>query len=377
MTLRITELFVHERDHPLETPFRTALRTVSSVESVYVELRSDAGVRGFGEAVPTLAITGESRSSIREALSGPLRDAVVGRDGEDIVALSRRLVRAVVANRSAKAALDMALYDLVARSRGLSLTSSLGSAARSVRTDVTVGIGTTEAMADTARARVAAGFTTLKIKVGGDEDTDVARVLAVSAAVGDGAILRLDANQGWTRRQAVVVLDRLYRAGVALELVEQPVAGEDLASLAAVSRASPYPILADESVHVAADVLRIAELEAADAVNIKLMKCGGVHAAMELAAVAKAAGLGVFVGGMMESPLAVLMAASVAAVVAPDTVHDLDAAWWLSQPWPLICYEPPLLSLSPFPGVAPDIELAGLCGAAFIPGDDTAPRASD
>lgn len=367
MSLVVTEVLVRTAEHPLAAPFQTALRRVSVVESVYVELRCAGGVRGFGEAVPTLAITGESRAGIREVLAGPLRDTVLGADAADLAELSRRVAGAVVGNHAAKAAMDCALHDLVARAWDLSVGQLLGAGATSVATDVTVGVGGVAEVTEAARSRTAAGFTTLKLKLGSDPAGDAARVRAVRSAVGTEVELRLDANQGWTPRQAVEILGELHHDGIRVALVEQPVPAEDLAGMAFVTARSPVPVLADESVQVARDVIEIAERRAADAVNIKLMKCGGLRAGLELAATARAVGLDCLVGGMMESPLAVLAAAALAAVVAPAATHDLDAAWWLRTRSVLLDYRHGRLAVAPGPGFGPDPVLARLCGSEFSP----------
>ncbi|MCS7240406.1 MAG: dipeptide epimerase, partial [Candidatus Bipolaricaulota bacterium] len=137
--------------------------------------------------------------------------------------------------------------------------------------------------------------------MGEEPRKDVARVRAVREAIGEGVRMWIDANQGWTRAQAVWALARLSEYGV--EFVEQPVPAEDLEGMAWVRKRSPIPVMADESVHSPADALRAIRLGACDYVNIKLMKAGGLLRAKEIAAICKHAGLPNMIGGMVESNL--------------------------------------------------------------------------
>lgn len=344
-TARIERLEVTRHEEPLAEPFVTALRRVTTLEVVEVRLLLDEGTVGRARVAPTPPITGETAASIEAALLGPLASAVVGRDVGATEALWRATGGAIAGNSTAKCALDLALHDAIATRRGCTLPVLLGATATGVRTDVTVSLDEPAAMGDAACRRVGEGFTVLKLKVGTGPVDDVRRVRAVAEAVEGRAQLRLDANQAWTWRQAQAVLSALARHGIELELVEQPVAAADLRALAAVRGASPWPVLADEAVHGPADVLRIAELGAADAVNVKLAKCGGLRAAADVVAVARAAGLGVVVGCMLEPPATVAAAVALAAAVAPEVVHDLDAGRFTGEGGSL-CYRPPFVELA-------------------------------
>jgi L-alanine-DL-glutamate epimerase-like enolase superfamily enzyme len=222
-----------------------------------------------------------------------------------------------------------------------------------VSTDVTVSAGDADRLAAAARDRVADGFDVLKVKVGTDPMTDVDRVLAVRAAVGPAVTLRLDANQGWTPQEAVRVLARLEDAGACVELVEQPVPAADVDGLAWVRRRVHTPVMADESVFGLRELVTVISKGAADLVNVKLAKAGGLLPAAALLELARAHGLGTMVGSMMEGPVGVGAAASLAAVHGTTVVPDLDAAWWLDGS-PLtggLRYEGAVLHLPDTPGL--------------------------
>lgn len=316
----------------LHTPFVTALRSTTTVESLLVTVRDSDGVTGYGEAPQVWRVTGENIAGARACVEGPLTEAVRGRDPEDLQPLLHAVADTVVGNSGAKAAVDVALHDLVARRRDLPLHRLLGGTTQQVPTDVTLAAGDPEGLVASARDRLADGFTVLKLKVGTDATADVARVLAVRRAVGPRVCLRVDANQGWTPRDAVRVIRALEDAGADLELVEQPVHARDLDGLARVSAAVATPVMADESVYDVRDLVEVLRRGAADLVNVKLAKCGGLGPATALLALARATGVGTTVGSMMETSVGVGAASALVAARGTTAVADLDAAWWAAEP---------------------------------------------
>ena len=335
---------------PLHTPFVTALRRTSTIDTLIVCLDLADGTTGLGEAPQVWAVTGDSVASATACVEQVLAPVLVGADSDDWDALAAGVARACARNFGAKAAVETALLDAVARAAGMPLAHlfadvagvprrvsrgvGLGGGAAGVfevATDVTISAGSPEALRSAAQARVAEGFTRLKLKVGTDAATDVARVRAVREAAGPGIGVRLDANQGWSREDAVAVIRALAEADLGVEIVEQPVAGEDVEGLAWVRERVDLPIMADETVYGATDLERVIRLEAADAVNVKLAKCGGPLTGLRLLARAREAGLGTMVGSMMESHVGVATAASMVAAVGTSAVSDLDAAWWATH----------------------------------------------
>ena len=259
----------------LRVPFRTALREVRRLEDVVVELQTSDGRTGRGEAPPTAAITGETLDSLIAALRDCICPRLVGRDIEEFRALLDEVQEAMVGNPSAKAAADIALWDLYAQYCGLPVYKMLGGGTPRLETDLTISVNNPDIMATDAEYGIYNGYNVLKIKVGIDPELDFARLAAVRGAA-KTAKIRIDANQAWTPKQAVRLLNRMQDAGLDIELVEQPVKAHDLEGLKFVTANSPVPVLADESVFSPRDALRIMQERAADMVNIKLMKCGGL-----------------------------------------------------------------------------------------------------
>jgi L-alanine-DL-glutamate epimerase-like enolase superfamily enzyme len=279
---RIEHVRCHRVSVPLHTPFVTALRRTTSTDSLLVEVLDSDGMTGWGEAPQVWQVTGDSVAGAEACVTGPLQALLIGADPDDLMELTRRVMAAVSRNFGAKAAVDVALHDLAARRRGVSLPVLLGSTTLRVPTDVTLSAGSADELAEVAATRVKDGFGVLKMKVGTDAADDIERVRAARAAVGPEVALRLDANQGWTPREAVRVISGLEDAQVGVELVEQPVSAEDLDGLAWVTARVSTPVMADEAVYGVRDLVEVIRRRAADMVNVKLAKCGGISAARTL-----------------------------------------------------------------------------------------------
>ena len=210
----------------------------------------------------------------------------------------------------------------------------LGGCQRKLTTDITISVNEPEEMVRDSLEAVNQGFTILKLKVGTDPEQDIKRLQQVGEAVGPEIQLRLDANQGWTPQGSVYVLQKVEEAGIRIEFVEQPVKGHDLEGLQFVKEHSSIPVAADESAFSPEDVLKIIRMGAADLINIKLMKTGGIHNALKICDMAERAGIECMMGCMLESKIGVTAAAHLAAAKQIITRCDLDA--------PLLCREDPL-----------------------------------
>jgi L-alanine-DL-glutamate epimerase-like enolase superfamily enzyme len=274
--------------------------------------------------------SGEIAAGATAALEGPLRSAVCRHDVMDLEVLLDRIEHALIGNPGAKSAVDIAVHDAYARALSIPLYQLFGGGPLELETSVTIGTGTALEMAQRAMELVKDGCTSLKLKVGQVAATDRHRVLAVREAVGSGVRLRLDANQGWTPKEAVSSIRRLEDAGAALEYVEQPVPAWDMAGMRFVRERVNTLIVADESVGSAQDALEVIRREAADALTLKLQKHGGVRPALRIAALAEAAGMPCTISCMFESEISISAAASLAAARSVIRYIDLDALLWLA-----------------------------------------------
>ena len=320
---RIEEISTARLVRELHTPFVTALRRTSEVVSVAVRLTDADGRTGYGEGPQVWRVTGESLASIEACVMGPLADVLLGWDPETEPApyAADALAQAVVGNGGARAACETAVLDLLAQRARLPLVQLLGGRVMSVATDVTIA-----AEGGFGDGVDASQFGQVKVKVGLDT-ADVDRVIRISREA-PGVPVRIDANQAWDLDTASRNVGALLDSGVTLDFLEQPLPAWDLAGHAELRRRWGTPIVLDESVFTVHDLRRAIDADSADIVNIKLAKCGGIHAGLAIAEEATTAGLGLMVGSMMESELGVSAAAALAATISPDAVHDLDAAWW-------------------------------------------------
>ena len=327
---------------PLRTPFKTALRTVASVEDIIVKLTADTGDVGFGEAPPTGVITGDTAEAICGAIEHHIAPAILNQEIDDFEGVTGKVQAALVHNTSAKAAVDMALWDLYGKKLNAPVFRLLGGGKTHIVTDITVSVNPPEIMARDAETAIQRGFDCIKVKVGVNPELDVARLAAIRAAVPKETVLRIDANQAWTPKEAVRILNGMQEKGLDIELVEQPVKAHDLEGLKYVTERSFVPVLADESVFSPMDAMKILQMGAADLVNIKLMKCGGITNALKITTLAELYGAQCMIGCMLEGPVAVNAAAHLACAKGVITKFDLDG--------PMLCAANPVHGGSRFEG---------------------------
>lgn len=332
--MKITKVKLDRISVPLRTPFKTALRTVNRVEDVIVELHTDTGAVGYGEAPPTGAVTGHTTGAILGAIQDHIAGAILGREVDAFEPLLQAVQGAVVGNSSAKAAVDMALWDLYGQLYRIPVYKLLGGGRRQLVTDITISVNDPQTMADDAVKAVERGYDCLKMKVGVDPALDTQRLRAVRQAVGPDTVIRIDANQAWTPKQAVAILNQMQEQGLMIELVEQPVKAHDLEGLRYVTQHSYVPVLADEAVFSPEDAMTILQTRAADLLNIKLMKCGGLYNALKIASAAEVYGVECMIGCMLEAKISVNAAVHLACAKSIITKIDLDG--------PVLCSEDPI-----------------------------------
>jgi L-alanine-DL-glutamate epimerase-like enolase superfamily enzyme len=308
----------------LASPFRISRETSTEEKVLWVEIRHD-GQTGFGEATPQ-AHYGESVESASAFLDSA--EELLGEDPFALDSIGRRL-GALPGEQAAKAAVDAGLHDLCGKLVGLPVYRLLGLDRAGPPTSWTIWLGDPDDMARRA-ASVDPRFRRLKLKLGGRDGLDVERVRAVRGVT--ALPLMADVNEYWTLDEALEAIPELERLGV--EYVEQPLPAGDPAG-PDLRRRSPLPVFVDEDCHTLADVVSCAER--AHGINIKLAKSGGIREAVRMAVAARALGLGVMLGCMVESGLGISAGAQVASLC--DHV-DLDGNLLLAEdPWPGVPFE--------------------------------------
>jgi L-alanine-DL-glutamate epimerase-like enolase superfamily enzyme len=306
----------------LEEPYTIAYETVERVQNVFIRIATDGPVVGYGCAAPDPGVTGETVTTVLEAIERVITPRLTGADPLRFALHLEKLRQALPRQPAALAAIDMALHDILGKAAGLPLWRLLGGFRDCIATSITIGILSEEDTTRAARERVAEGFRCLKIKGGSDLELDIARVLKVRAAVGEGIELRFDANQGYSFEDSVRFVEATSNAH--LELLEQPTAKEKLGLLGRVTAAVDIPIMADESLLTLRDAFRLAGDELVDMVNVKLMKVGGIAEALRITAIARAARMEVMVGCMDEAAISIAAGLAFALARPGVTYADLD-----------------------------------------------------
>jgi L-Ala-D/L-Glu epimerase / N-acetyl-D-glutamate racemase len=300
-------------------PFVIARGGSSEYTRVRVRLVDADGVEGLGEAAPS-PFYGETADTVVAALE-QFRSIVEATDPWELERLERTLPRALRGNAAARMAVSAAAHDIVGKRLGAPLYRVWGlTPEQAPPSSFTIAIAPTEAEL-VERVEQAAAYPILKVKLGTDHDDDIVRTVRGAAP---GKIVRVDANAAWTPKHALAMIERLARHGV--EFVEQPVAADDIEGLRFVRQRSPLPIIADESCVTSTDIPRLAG--AVDGINIKLAKCGGLLEARRMIATARAHGMRVMMGCMIETSLGITAAAHLAPLL---DYADLDGAALLAD----------------------------------------------
>jgi len=365
--MKIEQIETYRVAVPLIKPFKTALRTVVIAESILVKITCDNGISGWGEAPPTVVITGDSLSSIESAINDVIKPWLMNQNLLNYEAIFQRLKTCLVGNSSAKAAVDMALYDCISQSCKLPLYQFLGGCKKQLETDFTVSVNGPEEMGEDAVSYIQRGFTTLKVKVGKDDiQTDIERIREIRKRVGYSIKIRLDANQGWTPKEAILAIHQLEDSGLQIELVEQPVKAHDIEGLKQVTDHVDTLIMADESVFSPQQAFQILKTRSADLLNIKLMKAGGIYQAQTINQMAETCGVECMVGSMIETGIGIIAAAHFAASKQNITRYDFDAPLMLARQIVDggIQYNGSLITLSESPGLG--IQAVDLKGGVSV-----------
>ncbi len=318
--MQITHVEVVPAELTLRLPYRTARHPqVERVTVVFVRVETRTGVTAWGCAAFDPLLTGETMEGVLRACAA-CADRARDLNPLNIEHALDELALLTQGSPSAQCAFDLAFHDLLGLAAGLPLYRLLGGYRHQIPTSATISIAPLRETVELAHGRARQGFRIFKVKGGLDPEEDVRRVRAIHEAL-PGFPLRLDADQGYTVRQALDVARALE--GI-LEMLEQPTPAADLEALVEVTRHSPVPILADESVIGPASALEVVSRRAANGLSIKLATCGGLRCARQVDAVARAARMATMVSCVNEPAL--LTAAGLSfALSSPNVGYgDLD-----------------------------------------------------
>ena len=325
--MKIKEVQVYKTELKLKEPFRIAPGASILSRNVIVKILTDENIVGIGEGSPSKRVCNETVETNIEFIKAISKD-ILNLNIFNLEKL-REIFSKYPGNPSAKTAFETAVLDIIGKVTGQPIYKLLGGYRNFIETDITLSIKSPEEMAKDAIKAVEKGFRILKVKLGVNPVEDVERIKKIREAVGDKVKIRIDANEGWDRESALWVLDKISEYNI--EFCEQPLPAHDLEGLKILKREEIMPIMADESMLSLADLLKLIEEDAVDYVNIKLMKCGGLTAAVDIAHTAETVGVKCMIGCMGESLVGITAGVHVAQALRNIVFYDLDADLFLAE----------------------------------------------
>jgi len=328
--VKITEVESEVHALALSRPYTIAFRHIDSIEVVSVRLHGERGLVGLGAASPEPHVTAETNQMCQEALEATRLDWLVGEDVTGIDELCAEIARCFENRPAARAAVDIAVHDLLAKSMGMALVDMFGRVHQALPTSVTIGILPVDETVAEASELVAAGFRVLKIKLGHSLAEDLDRLSAVRGHISRDVRIRVDPNQGYSAEELLRFVADSRELDI--EFIEQPMKADATDALRAMPEDVRALVAADESLLSSADALALAAPPRACGVfNIKLMKCGGIDEARRIAAVAAAANIGLMWGCMDESVISIAGALHTALACRATRYLDLDGSFDLAH----------------------------------------------
>ncbi|MEO7992691.1 MAG: dipeptide epimerase [Chryseolinea sp.] len=311
-------------------PYTIAFKTIDEVRNAFVEITLDNGQTGIGAANPSEYVVGENLTQCLDALKENNIEFLIGRDIRELNQLTFEVWRKFPKNPSARAALDIALYDVFSKYLDVPLVSFLGQKIKKLPTSNTIGIKNVDETLKEAAEYIKNGFKVLKVKLGKDLDEDVERMFKLREKFGSGIVIRIDANQGYTTDQTIQFYGRTYDLNI--ELIEQPLPAKSINELKNLPKEVRAIIAADESLITPQDAIELIKPpKAAGIFNIKLMKCGGVSQALKIADVALHESVDLFWGCNDESIVSITAALHAAYACANTKYIDLDGSLDLAK----------------------------------------------
>jgi len=315
-------------DLPLKASFVVATGAMDVAKNIFVRVILQDGSVGYGEVAPFPDISGEDQVACLAAFPAAAQ-VLLGQPATQFRRLSRQLLEATQFFPALRCGLETALLDSLCRAMGIPLWGLWGGADIRIReTDVTLPIGTTDAVVAMARDWYHQGFQTLKMKVGQDVEKDIRRVEAVAATCEQASFV-IDANQGYTFDQAREFLRAMVRLHIPVKVFEQPIHRDNIEEMIVLKNQEVIPLAADESLRSLEDARQLIDHKVVDMFNVKITKCG-VMESVRIAELAQSSGVGLMIGGMVESRVAMGCSWSLVLGLGGFEILDLDMPLLLS-----------------------------------------------
>jgi L-Ala-D/L-Glu epimerase len=328
---KIKNIKVWSEDLGNTKPYTIAFKTIEEVRNAFVEITLDNGLTGIGSGNPSEFVVGENLEQCLSALEEKNLEFLIGRDIREFNQLTFEVWKKFPANPSARAALDIALYDLFTKYLDIPLVKFLGQKIKKLPTSNTIGIKNVEETLKEAEDYVKRGFKAIKIKVGKNLEEDVERLMKLREKLGHGIVLRVDVNQGYTVQQTIELYGRTFDY-LNIELFEQPLPAKAISEMKGLPKEVRDVIAADESLITPVDAIELIKPpKAAGIFNIKLMKCGGISQALKIADIALHEDIDLFWGCNDESIISITAALHAAYACANTKYIDLDGSLDLSR----------------------------------------------
>ncbi|EJR01333.1 O-succinylbenzoic acid (OSB) synthetase [Bacillus cereus MSX-A1] len=353
--MKITAIHLYAIRLPLRSPFVISYGSYSDMPSIIVKMETDEGIIGYGEGVADDHVTGESWESTFHTLKHTLTPALIGKNPMNIEKIHDMMDNTIYGVPTAKAAIDIACFDIMGKKLNQPVYQLIGGRYHE-EFPVThvLSIADPEDMAEEAASMIQKGYQSFKMKVGTNVKEDVKRIEAVRERVGNDIAIRIDVNQGW--KNSANTLTALRSLGhLNIDWIEQPVIADDIDAMAHIRSKTDLPLMIDEGLKSSREMRQIIKLEAADKVNIKLMKCGGIYPAVKLAHQAEMAGIECQVGSMVESSVASSAGFHVAFSKKIITSVELTGPLKFTKDIGNLHYDVPFIRLNEKPGIGIEI----------------------
>lgn len=348
----------------LKTPFIISYDRYEDMPTIITRIETNSGIVGWGETVPDQHVTGETWESTLQVIEHELAPLIINKNPFDINLIHKKMDEKMYAVPSAKAALDIALYDLMGKLTDQPVYRIIGGKAhKHLDIPQVISILSPEEMATEAKRIVDEGYNNIKIKVGTDPQIDIERIRSVRRAIPDHIKLRVDANQGWSVTGAIHVIDQTKDCLV--EWYEQPITAGHHEAMAEIRKATHVNIMADESIHSVRDLLTLIQCQGADLVNIKLMKTGGIYPALAIAHLADTAEVSCQVGSMVESAIATMAGAHLALSQSIIQSNEMVGPLMFTEDVAETMYQHGKIGISDEPGLGIDVDEVFVRGQAI------------